>query len=151
MLPLALAACGFQPVYGPGGTGAALYGRVRVSEPNGVDSYVLVQTLEERLGRSADPAYDLGVALSLTQQGQVITEDNATTRYSIVGTVDYVLTEIASGRVAASGRVNEFTSYSATGSSVETVASERDARRRLMTILADQVTAQLNATADVPA
>ena len=152
VIPLVLSACGFQPVYGTGGTGSALRGKVEVSAPDDVESYWLVQNLEERLGRSASSAsdYDLAVKVSTTQQGQAITASNEITRYSIIGTANYTLTNKASGQIVASGQVDNFTGYSATGSTVETLAGERDARNRLMTILADQITTQLYSTADLP-
>ena len=34
---LALAACGFTPVYGPGGTGGKLFGQIRADDPNTPD------------------------------------------------------------------------------------------------------------------
>ncbi|SPJ26687.1 LPS assembly lipoprotein LptE [Falsiruegeria mediterranea] len=152
MIPLALSACGFQPVYGTGGTGSALRGKVEVSAPDDVESYWLVQNLEERLGRSASSAsdYELAVNVATAEQGQAITASNEITRYSIIGSANYTLTNKASGQIVASGEVDNFTGYSATGSTVETLASERDARHRLMTILADQITTQLYSTADLP-
>jgi len=149
-LPLALMACGFTPVYGPGGTASALRGKVEVAAPESVDSYLLVQNLEERLGRPSQLTYKLSLTLATGAQGQAVTASNETTRYSIVGKVDYILTEISSDDIVASGSVDNFTGYSATGSTVETLASERDARARLMVILADQITTQLYATADLP-
>lgn len=145
---LAVAGCGFEPVYGSGGAGAALRGKVRVAAPEDADGYILVQRLEERLGRAAQPDYELGFDLLTVVQGQAITPSNETTRYSIIGTADYVLTALADGRVLASGEVENFTGYSATGSTVETLAGERAARIRLMTILADQIANRLYATAD---
>ena len=150
-LPLALAACGFTPVYGPGGTGSALRGRVRVQEPEAPDEYLLVQTLEDRLGRATAPAYDLGYKLVTRTEGQAVTRTGETTRYSLVGRLDYTLTARDTGDVVASGQVENFTGYSATGSTVETLAGERDARARLMTILADQLVTRLYATAELPA
>ena len=150
ILPLALAACGFAPVYGPGGAGAALRGRVRVQEPDAPDEYVLVRTLEDRLGRAATPAYALSYTLETETEGQAVTATGETTRYSLVGQLDYVLTELDSGAVAASGRVGNFTGYSATGSTVETLSGERDASELLMIVLADQLVTRLYATADLP-
>lgn len=148
-LPLvALAACGFTPVYGPGGSGGALHGKVMVAAPDTPDGYFLVRRLEDRLGRAQAPAYDLDLTLALISQGQVITESDEKTRYSIVGTLGYTLTSRATGTVAASGDLTHFTGYSATGSTVETLAAERDARQRLMVILADQLAATLYSTAD---
>lgn len=149
MLPLALAACGFTPVYAPGGTGAALHGKVTVAAPETVDGYLLVQNLEERLGRSSQPTYALSLALATAVQGQAVTATNETTRYSLVGQARYELKDITSEKVVAQGMVENFTGYSATGSTVETLAAERDARERLMVILADQLTTQLYASADL--
>ena len=150
ILPLILAACGFTPVYGPGGTASSLRDKVEVAAPESADSYLLVQNLEERLGRPGVPVYSLSLALATTAQGQAITASNETTRCSLVGKVDYVLREKGSAAVVASGSVDNFTGYSATGSTVETLAAERDARARLMNILADQITTQLYTTADLP-
>ncbi|GHG82264.1 LPS assembly lipoprotein LptE [Pseudodonghicola xiamenensis] len=153
ILPLAaLAACGFTPVYGPGGAGRALRDRVRVQEPDSPDEYLLVRTLEDRLGRGGATArYGLSFTLRTQTKGQSLTVTNETTRYSLVGKVDYTLTALETGQVVASGQVENFTGYSATGSTVETLAGERDAAKRLMTILADQIVTRLYATVDLPA
>ena len=159
MVLLGLSACGFSPIYAPGGTGDALYGKVLVQSPedvradSDVDAYHLVRNLEERLGRGESNGvgggYRLDLTLNTRSEGQAITADNATTRYSIVGTAGYVLTRQADGRIVASGTEDAFTGYSATGSTVETLAGERDAHQRLMQILADQITARLLTTADL--
>ncbi|HBS50357.1 MAG TPA: hypothetical protein DEA05_09885 [Rhodobacteraceae bacterium] len=146
-LPLALAACGFQPVYGPGGTGTALHGRVAVNAPTDRNSFLLVQELEVQLGQPTDPLYRLVPRLTLAREEQAITRSNEITRYSIVGQVDYEMIRLADQAVVASGSVENFTGYSATGSTVETLAAERDAHARLMTMLADATVARLQATA----
>ncbi len=148
MLPLALAACGFTPVYGPGGNGTALYGNVLVQAPEETDtdsesdSYALVRELEQRLGRGGG-SYTLELKLRTTDNGQAFTRDNEITRYALTGTASYRLLRTSDGSVAASGEVDNFTGYSATGSTVETLAGERDAHLRLMVILADQITTEL--------
>ena len=151
MLPAALAACGFRPVYGPGGTGSALHGRIEVAAPETEESYLLVRELETRLGRASVPEYRLSYELRSWTQGQAVTPANETTRYSITGRAEYRLTRIADEKLVASGRVENFTGYSATGTTVETLASERDARERLMKILADQIASDILSTADLSA
>jgi LPS-assembly lipoprotein len=49
----------------------------------------------------------------------------------------------ATGATVASGRVQSFTAYAATGSTVAGLAAEEDAGLRLMRLLADQVVARL--------
>lgn len=145
-----LAGCGFEPVYGPGGTGSALRGRVEVAAPDTIDSYLMVQRLEERLGRPSQPAYRLELALVTVEQGQAITASGDITRYSIIGRTRYALMSIAEDSELTSGEVENFAGYSATGSTVETLAGERAARERLMTTLADQITTQLYSTLELP-
>lgn len=157
LAPLALAACGFTPVHAPGGTGDALYGQITIQAPEDipstseVDSYLLVQNLEQRLGRADVGAYQLDLTLRTRDEGQAITEDSQTTRYSIVGQASYTLTRLSDGKVVASGDEEAFTGYSATGSTVETLAGERDAHQRLMVILADQINTRILSTADLSA
>lgn len=157
LAPLALAACGFTPVHTSGGTGDALYGQITVQAPKDVqsssevDSYLLVQNLEHRLGRAGAGAYQLDLTLSTRDDGQAITEDSQITRYALLGRASYTLTRKSDGKVVASGDEEAFTGYSATGSTVETLASERDAHQRLMVILADQINARLLTTVDLSA
>lgn len=145
LAPLALAACGFTPVYAPGGTGAVLQNRVRVDDPSTRDSYLLVRELEERLGRAATPAYGLGLTITTTEQGLAIDRAGNTRRFNRLGRVDYALRDLTTGTVVTSGTVENFVGYSATGSTVATLAAETDAQERLMTILADQITTRLQA------
>lgn len=150
LAPVALAACGFTPVYAPGETGAALRGKVLVQDPGDRESYLLVRDLEERLGRPTVPEYDLKFTLRTMDEGQAVTATGDITRFSVVGRVDFQLIESATQTVVSTGRVEQFTGYSATGSTVETLAAERDAYERLMTILADQITTYLYTKADLP-
>ncbi|WP_425080103.1 LPS assembly lipoprotein LptE [Ruegeria denitrificans] len=153
LMPLALAACGFEPVYAPGGSGSALYGRVEVSAPNTVESYLLVQNLEQQLGRSAGSVndYKLDVQVSTVTRGAAITTTNETQRYTIDGRAQYTLRSNATGEIIASGSVADFVSYSAAGSTVSTLADERDAKRRLMMILSGQIMNRLYAMPDLAA
>ncbi|WP_209504984.1 MULTISPECIES: LPS assembly lipoprotein LptE [unclassified Ruegeria] len=148
VMPLALAACGFQPVYAPGGSGSALFGRVAVSAPNTVESYLLVQNLEQQLGRSAGSVsdYTLDVQVSTEIRGAAITTTNETTRYTIDGRAQYALKSNETGQVAASGTVTDFVGYSASGSTVSTLADERDAKERLMVILSGHIVNRLYST-----
>lgn len=143
VLTLALAGCGFQPVYGPGGAGTALQNRVLVDPPRDREGFLLVRQLEERLGRAGDAAYRLGVEMTLTQEDRAIDPDGDIRRFHVIGTATYTLTDSGTGAVVRSDTVNSFVGYSATGTTVATLAAQRDAQERLMTILADQIVVQL--------
>ena len=144
---MALAGCGFAPVYGPGGAGGRLLGRVVVDEPADDNSYYLVRRLEERLGQGADPLFGLSLALDVKDERVAVTANNTTTRYNVIGKATYALRDLGDGKVLLSGNVDSFTGYSATGTTVATRAAERDAYERLMTILADQIVTRLEAGA----
>lgn len=146
-LPLALAACGFTPVYGPGGTGSALQNQVLVDEPSTEEAYLLTRHIETRLGRANTPRYALGLTVATTEDGLAINALGDITRYNVLGVVDYALRDTISGAVVTSGQVDNFTGYSATGSTVATLAAERDAQERLMILLGDQIVARLHAVA----
>ncbi len=145
-LPLALAACGFQPAYGPNGPAQGIQSSIRVADPTDKNAFDLVERLEERLGRPSATRFDLTYTIKTTATGVGITPDNAITRYNLNGTIDWALTNRASGTRVSGGQVHSFTSYSATGSTVAGLAAQEDAARRLMRILADQITARLLAT-----
>lgn len=139
---LALAACGFAPVYGPGGTGTRLQDKVRTADPPTPDDFAFAGRIAERLGPDGT-RYELDWRLRIAVVPQAITPDEITTRYSLNGTASYVLTEIASGRTVARGQVSSFTSYSTTGTTIATLAAEQDAHKRLARLLADQVVTRL--------
>lgn len=143
-----IAACGFAPAYGPGGKATKLTGAVRVQDPSDKNGFDLVERLEERLGRPEAPRYDLAYTITTESVGVGFTADNKITRYNLKGVIDYALTEQATGARITGGRVQSFTAYSATGSTVAQLAAEEDAAYRLMRILADQITARLIGAAD---
>lgn len=154
---LALAGCGFTPVYGPGGAAYGLRGQIAVAPPRDPAGYVLVRRLEDRLGRGASPLYALDAEITLDDEGLGITPEQEITRIQIEGDLAYTVTEIATGTVVDRGVVSSFTGYSApvfsvdrnsiAGNSVTVRAAREDAVERLVTILADQLAARLLATA----
>lgn len=143
LMPLALAACGFAPVYGTGTNGGALQNSVEVVEPDDDNSYLLTRRLEERLGRASVPAYRLNIDVASRREALAVNTESNINRFNLVGIADYSLIEQSTGRVVTSGQVNNFTGSSATGTTVATLAAERDAQRRLMTLLADQIVVRL--------
>jgi len=136
-------ACGFRPVHGPGGAARNWAGRIEVAAPSDRDSFDLTRQLEERLGRSPAPRYSLGFRLNVEEDSLGVTPAGEITHYNVLGTVDFGLTDSETGTDLISGSVTSFTSYAATGDTVSTLASRRDAYRRLMTILADGITGRI--------
>lgn len=143
---VALAGCGFTPVYGPGGSAQGLRGAVEIADPVARDSYSLVKELESRLGQPVLARYALSYEITTSQDDLAINPSQEITRYNILGDVAFVVTDIASEAEVYAGSVNSFTSYSATGTTVSTKTAELDAYDRLMVIMADQITSRLLAT-----
>ena len=142
-LALTLGACGFAPVYGPQGDGAALRETIRLGPPDSDLTFAFVRQFEERLGRSAVPTWELNYTITTSQMALAIDGSNNITRYNIEGRIDWTLMPAGGSDAILTGRDTTFTSYSATGSTISTLESERDAERRLGRILADGVVTRL--------
>lgn len=147
LAPLALAACGFTPAYAPGGASTRLMGTVRAADPTDKNAFDFVERIEERIGRPEVHRYDLSYTIATETVGVGITPDNRITRYNLKGAIDWALIETATGARITGGRVQSFTAYAATGSTVAGLAAEEDAAYRLMRLLADQIVTLLVAEA----
>lgn len=146
---LALAGCGFEPVYGPSGSASTLAGRIDIAPPADEEGFALVQRLEERLGQPTNPDLSLSADIRLTEESLGFLPDGTISRFNVLGRVDWTLSH-ATGETALSGSERSFTSYSATSTTVATIFAKRDARRRLMVILADHIVADiLNRSGDL--
>ncbi|MGP3697028.1 LPS assembly lipoprotein LptE [Rhodobacter sp. NSM] len=143
---LALAGCGFRPAYGPGGPAETLQGAIRVADPTDKNGFDLVERLEERIGRPEAPRFDLRYRILTDIDSVGITSANSITRYNLTGRIAFTVEDRTTGEVVESGTVANFTSWSATGSTVAALVAEEDAKYRLMRILADQIVTQLIAT-----
>ncbi len=146
LMPLALAACGFTPAFGPGGPAEGLAGTIRAADPADKNGFDLVARLEQRLGRPQAVRYDLTYTIKTEAVGVGITPDNAITRYNLTGTIDWTLTDRSTEARVSGGTVASFTSWSATGSTVAGLAAEEDASLRLMRLLADQIVTRIIAS-----
>jgi LPS-assembly lipoprotein len=144
---LPLAACGFSPVYSPGGPAAAIRGRVRPDDPTDRLAYEFVARFEDRMGRAGGAPWALGYTIETREVGTGLNPDNVATRITLQGAADWSVRPASGGDPVLSGRVESFTAFSATGSTTATLTARRDAEDRLMVILADQLVAQLAAQA----
>ena len=138
------AGCGFSPVYGPGGSGESLRGSVAVAEPTNRNGFLFVAELEQRLGRNLNAPYRLDYGLTITTEAAGISPTGGTTRYTVLGEASYTLKEAGTDRVVASGTVDGFTGYSATGASTAIREAQEDATERLIVILADKLVTRLS-------
>jgi len=148
LAPLALAACGFTPIYGRGSAAEALHGKIALGQVSSRLTFEFYEQLENRLGRAQTPLFQLEVSLDVTSQGLAITQDNAITRYNLSSEARFTLTRIADNKVVLQDSLRAFTAYSATASAYATQVSERDANRRLAVSLADQIATRIASSAE---
>lgn len=140
---LALPACGFEPVYGTGGSANGLRGSIQMDEPQSRNEFLLNEQIELRLGRASAPQYGLAVVLNIDEEGLAISDSNDIERFNLLGKAEFVLRDLSSNAPVFSGSVNTFTAYSASQQPVATLTASRDAEARLMVALADKITSQL--------
>lgn len=136
----AFGGCGFAPVYGES---TALREQVAYRTQDSVAGFELRGRLEERLGVATSPRYILSVTQTSRRRTAAITDDGDITRFNLIGTANWVLSDRATRAEIESGQVETFTGYSATGATSATQAAEDDAARRLSVALADLIVTRL--------
>ena len=135
---LALAGCGFEPVNGVSSKSQMLRNTVLVQAPTNRVEFELVRNLEVQLGQATSKFYDLRYKLNVDEDIIVVSAAQEINRFSLEGVLEYSLVD-SGGVVLLSNTAKSFTGYSATGTTVATQRSKRDAYDRLMMILAKQV------------
>ncbi len=135
---LALAGCGFVPVNGVSSKSQMLRNTVLVQAPTNRVEFELVRNLEVQLGQATSKLYDLRYKLNVDEDIIIVSAAQEINRFSLVGVLEYSLID-NDGVVLLSKTTKSFTGYSATGTTVATQRSKRDAYDRLMMILAKQV------------
>ena len=135
---LAIAGCGFEPVNGVSTKSQILRNTVLVQAPTNRVEFELVRNLEVQLGQATSRLYDLRYKLNVDEDIIIVSAAQEINRFSLVGVLEYSLVD-SGGVVLLSNTAKSFTGYSATGTTVATQRSKRDAYDRLMVILAKQV------------
>ena len=139
LIVLGTASCGFTPVYKAGSkTGAAL-SEVFVADPgNDKNRYLFVVEMEERVGGNMNGNLLLDYNIMISEEA---IGNFPTIRFHMVGKVDYKVISIKDDRLLFSGSQDGFVAFGS-GEPLRNIVTE-EARERLVSILADQVTAEL--------
>lgn len=138
------AGCGFSPVYGEHGAGRALRNAVRADDPVSRTDFQFVAAFEDLLGRpGAAPRWSLAYSIETRDAGGGVLQNFGATRVQVFGTLDFSLTDSASGAEVASGRIEANTVYSTTGTQLSTLTAAEDASLRLMRMLAEALVTRL--------
>ncbi|HLI67486.1 MAG TPA: LPS assembly lipoprotein LptE [Caulobacteraceae bacterium] len=141
---LALAACGFTPLYGTQGLGAGL-AAIEVQVPHGRLAYLLGESLNDDLARdrSQPAAYRLDVTVSSRSFARGLNLDETAAYYEDHVTVDYKLVDIATGRVLKTGSAPIEVTYAATNIPYAGIAAQQDAQKRAADEAAQRIRTQL--------
>lgn len=150
MLPLGLAGCGFQPLYGnrQGGGAAATpeMAQIAIGPIGDRAGQLLRNELRDRLtpgGVPAQPRWRLDVTLTETTTDLVILQDATSTFAKYLGDARWVLIDLASDAPALQGRSRQLASYSISSSEFASLQAESDARRRVVAAIAEDIRLRL--------
>jgi LPS-assembly lipoprotein len=138
-LCLALAACGFHPMYGRT-TGPAL-SSVYVEPVAERDGFELRNALIDSLqsdGEEQGKAYHLKIVLNESAQGIALQNDATITRYNNVLTARYTLYD-AQGAVLTSGTQTQMSAYNVVQSPYSTLVAAQDSSKRAAQDIAERI------------
>ncbi|PWS38580.1 hypothetical protein DFH01_04705 [Falsiroseomonas bella] len=154
LAPLALGACGFRPVYGPGagaGGPAVVEEMAAIRVPLIPERFgqMLRRNLQQRLatasGNTTRPArWDLVVNPSFAAEGLGIQPDGAATRVRYIATANWTLLRLTPPETVANGFERAMDDYNIQPSQYFAADMSRDAmERRLAELLANEVIMRL--------
>ena len=130
-----LAGCALQPAHQMQSVDQIL-SSITLETPRDRRSFYFRNALEDRLGSSNPaPQYGLSYKLSTAASRSAIAQDGRSLRQQVEGTVR----DLTNNAVVYTQNRRAFAGYSTNGSSAATQAAARDAERRLMQQLADEV------------
>lgn len=151
LLLLAFAGCGFQPLYGSrDGTRAAAptadMAAVSIGQIPDRLGQLLRNELLDRLnptGEPSQPRWRLEVTLKEARSDTVILRDSTATFAKYTADARWVLLDSTSQAPVTRGRTRRTTSFSIVSSEFATLEAERDAQRRAMTEIAEDIRLRL--------
>ncbi|HEU0045522.1 LPS assembly lipoprotein LptE [Sphingomonas sp.] len=141
LLALALPACGLQPLYAGGGSGAvanALAG-VEVAPIEGRGGWLVANALRDRLAAGGTPRYRLDIRLDDKITGLGVRRDDSVARERRTLRARYRLVDLATSAVLIDTTAGSDAGIDVVGSEYATIAAENTALERLSVIVADQI------------
>ena len=130
-LPLALAGCGFTPLYAAPGVVSNL-AAIDVIAPQGRTGFLLGEHLNDAFGRNhaGAAAYAMRLSLAESRIPRGIRTDLVATRYEYILTADYTLSKLPAGDIAKRGRVRVEVTYDSADQPYAAIIAEQDAQDR---------------------
>jgi LPS-assembly lipoprotein len=149
---LALAACGFTPLYGERQAAPAL-ASVVLDNMQGRDGQQLRLLLSDRFYGAQAPSsaqWRLGVKVTSSKEDLGIRRDDVATRARRVSVAQFTLTRVGEDKPALSGTERSFVSYNIFLDPYATESAEANAQERALTQLADLITNRVALTLTSP-
>ncbi len=144
-LPLLLAACGLQPMYAGGGSGAVAQGlaAIDVAAIEGKAGWLVRNALVDQLGVAADqgvaPRYRLDVRLDDRLEGFALLSDDTIGRERRTLRARYQLVDIASGEIVLDASAGSDAGIDVVSSEYATIAAEQSALENLARDVASRI------------
>ena len=151
-LALALAGCGYRPLYGERGVDNVSVvdelALVRIESIPDRIGQQMYNMLRERLnpdGKPGDPKYVLSVTLQERRDRLFLEKDETATRANLTLRANFTLRRVSDGEIIANGLSRAVSSYDILGAGFEfaSVVSEEDARVRGARALSDDIKTRL--------
>ncbi len=149
-LALALAACGYRPLYGErgaeGGSVAEELALIRIEAIPDRIGQQMYNMLRERLspyGKPERAKYVLSVTLAETRENLFLERDETATRANLTLKASFVLRRLGDGEVIATGQSRAVSSYDILSSQFASVVSQEDARLRGARAVSDDIRTRL--------
>lgn len=145
----ALAACGFQPLYGDRGVrsvSSSELAAVQIDIIRNREGQMLRNELLDRFqpaGGAAKPLYGLSVGLQMSRVALGISTDEIASRVNLIMSASYVVRDVATGAVLFSGQGRSIDSFDVLDSDFATTSAEADATRRAIYDLSEQITTRV--------
>ena len=150
LAPLALSACGLQPMYAGGGNGMVAQGLAAVDVPaiEGRDGWLVRNALTDRLSAAGQdaPRYRLDVRLDETLEGLGVVGDDAVSRERLTLRARYQLVDTATDTIMLDASASTDAGVDVVSSEYAVIAAEQTAEERLAGALADRIVARVALT-----
>ena len=144
-----LMGCGFQPMY------ARQTGAPAVSDQLAL---IYVDSIENRTGQilrnhlldrltpldaAAEARYRLSIDLRFSQESVALERDETVTRKNLTVTAGYILRDVMQRKTLTHGSVRTVAAFNVVQSDFATLSAERDAERRAVKELSEEITTRL--------
>ncbi len=144
---LLLTACGYRPLYGnQGKVTAAGMETVKIGLIENRTGQILRNLLLDQVnpnGEPIDPEYSLSVSLRESRQDLGLRKDETATRANLIITASYQLTKNGHEKPIMSATSRSTNSFNILDDQFATVVTEKDARRRGVRELSEQIALRL--------